>query len=425
MKKYKRFNRLFAILAIILIVFQSSPLLIMAADPWTGSTWKGDTWEGNTWKNKTWTGTEWDGQDWNGQDWQGNSKAGGETWNGSTWEGSKGSNTPWVVPPHKTTPSGGEGGNEWNSNPFNGNSWNNSPYNQDPFNLNPYVNPYGNTPGVNGVQPGVNPSINEPIDQGETEQKDVDPYEVGKYIGDTVINGQVKMVAEAVKDPDKFNTTFPTRTNYLTRVAASGFKLGTDGSLPADMLTYGHDGVDKFFDVKNSLDDLRKISADRAAASSAGSIAATAVEEVAGSTSALQRMSPLSKLNVATAGISAGFAAVDTYKAYESLKTAKTGTEKGEAVGDMMAGGGDFLMSTGAIMAAIPIPAVQAVGAGIVVAGGVLWAAGTATKLVSRHWNKIKGAATSFVKWRENTKKKIVSGGVKLLKAGIKSLFSR
>ena len=433
MKWPRRVTRFAALIAAIFIIFQSFAFTAFAA--WTGNTWQGQQWEGKSWNGTPWEGQEWSGNTWEGQEWQDSEPGEQKEWEGPPWDGTQWSSLPWYLQSSANGQSwtgnnwtgNGINGNGWNGTPFNGNgvngnSWSSNPFSGNGFTGNgPFNGQYGGIPGINGApfnqggaQHAANPS--------DSSHKGPDGYKVTKYVVDTVINGQVKMVADAVKDGDAFNKNFLTRPNYLTRVAASGFKLGFDGALPADLILTGHDGTDKFYKVKDNLDKLRKFSQERAAAANVGNLA-PAAGEVLREAAKVTKMTPLSKLNVATAGLSAGFAAVDTYKAYQSFKSAKTGTQKGEAVGGMIASTGDFLMNAGTMTAAFP--GAQAVGAGIIVAGGILWGIGTATKLISRHWNKITGAARKFVSWRENTKKKIIGGGVKLLKAGFNALFSR
>ncbi|MDW2879573.1 MULTISPECIES: hypothetical protein [Bacillaceae] len=441
----KYLRKLFLSLVAVFVLIVTNPgvfaLQAYAWDTWTNSpAWSKPGWSTPPeWDEPKWSNPpEWQEPSWDSPpEW--NSEPGWDTppeWNNAPkWE-----NSPWVTPPEWNTDPGssrdGPGKNpsgNGKEQPDPGSPSEYSPQNpggNNNFIPGPPLNPDYQNPGLETLE-DLNQQNNPPAEQtgGQAdngqpdpnkENKPLDPYKVTKYVGDTIINGQVKMIHDAVKDPEKFNVNFPSRTNYLTRVAVNGFKLGFEGSVPADMLLYGHDSADKYFKVKDSLDTLRKA---RLALNdtSALSPASSSTLETASSVS---KMSPLAKLNFATAGISAGFAAVDTYKGFKSIGDAKSGQEKGEAIGTTMASGGDFLMNAGTMMTAIPIPAVQAVGAGVIMVGGALWAAGTATKLISRHWDKITGAAKKVVDFRNKARKKIVDTGVKLAK-GVISLFSR
>jgi hypothetical protein len=107
----------------------------------------------------------------------------------------------------------------------------------------------------------------------------------------------------------------------------------------------------------------------------------------------------LTKVNVATAAVGAGFAAYDTYQNIGKIKRAVSGTDKALAWGDLGQSTGNFLMSSSVVLAASGAGAPLA--AGIFVVGAVLWTAGTVTKA----WvNRKKIAASLKNSWNRVVK---------------------
>lgn len=111
-------------------------------------------------------------------------------------------------------------------------------------------------------------------------------------------------------------------------------------------------------------------------------------------------MVPLSKLNVAAAAISAGFAAVETgfntVKAIDVWKSDASKAKKVSATTDATGSLGDMLMSAGVIATAIP--GGQVAGGMMIAAGAILWVGSKLVKYGAEHWKGIKKFARHPIK---------------------------
>ncbi|MBM7715935.1 hypothetical protein JOC94_002946 [Bacillus thermophilus] len=421
MRNPKILNRTAALIALFFILFQSFALPVAAVAPWTGDPWKGDTWEGDTWEGDSWEGDSWEGDTWEGDTWEGDTWEGdsweGDTWEGkswnqgpgegvSDWNGSEFNGNPWNAPGYNGNPwnAPGYNGNPWNAPGYNGNPWNAPGYNGNPWNAPGYNgNPWNapgyngnpwNAPGYNGNPwntPGYNGSPwNAPGNSGGgASTNSPTAYDVTKYIANDVVGGQVSMIGSYTSGG---SGGFGAAGGYMTGMLLNGVKMGMGERTPwyVNAASDAKDFYDKgkgVYDAGSTLHQLR----------TGGSFGSTVAR---GASTTAPAIGAVSKLSAVGAGISAGFSAVDTAintkKAIDVWNSNASGAEKTAATADATASFGETLFNAGMVSSAIP--GGQAVGAGLMVAGGVVWGASKVTKFFAdgtakKAWNKTKDVA--------------------------------
>lgn len=431
MRNPKMVNRIAALFALFIILFQTFAFPVAAAQPWSGKSWEGDSWEGDSWQGDTWEGDTWGGDSWTNDSWE------GKTWNGNSWESNS-----WNQHP-------GQGGNSWsgsdfngrdfngsdfngsdfngsdfsgsdfngsdfngtdfNGSNFNGNPWNNPGYNGNPWNApgnnggNPWDHPgYNGSPwspsgpgggGGAGAIPGFNGS---PINPGMPllpggDFSTVSPpkptaYDITKMVGNDVIAGQIKMIGAYT---EQGATGFGTSGNFMTGLFINGVKTGLGGDKAP---WYAHAAADgkTAYDMGKGAFEAGKTLSNLQRGTQLGDVAARGA-------STMNTVGSISKFSAVGAGISAGFTAYDTgvntLKAIDTWKSDASTGQKVAATADATASFGETLFNVGAVASAVP--GGQALGAGLMIAGGVVWGASKVTKFFAdgsakKVWNKTK-----------------------------------
>ncbi|VEF49211.1 Uncharacterized protein conserved in bacteria [Bacillus freudenreichii] len=440
MRNPKMVNRIAALFALFIILFQTFAFPVAAAQPWSGKSWKGESWEGDSWKGDSWKGDTWEGDTWTSDPWE------GKTWNGSSWEGDSwnqnpgqggngwnGSNfkgrdfngsdfngsdfngsdfsgsdfngsdfngsdfngsdfngNPWNNPGYNGNSwnAPGYNGNQWNAPGYNGNPWNNPNYNGNPWNTPGYYGNQWNIPGYNGLGPGGGGGAG---DSSGSDNSSTGPsvMDVTEFILDDYIGGKISMI-------DAYNggsTSFGPTGSYLTGLMLNGVKMGLGERTPwyvnaASDATDIYDKGKGVYDAGKTIRDIRRLE-------SLG-------ETVTRGASTASAVGTISKLSAVGAGISAGFSAYDTVlntmNAVDVWKSDASKSDKVAATADATGSLGETLFNVGAVASAIP--GGQAVGAGLMIAGGVVWGASKITKFfadgtASKVWNKTKDVASN------------------------------
>jgi hypothetical protein len=429
--------KLFVMLAIFIILFQSFSIPILASvKPWTGNPWTGDSWSGDSWNGSDleWEGDPWSGNSWNGNEvnggngwqgssttggngWQGDGTTGGNSWQGNGWQGN-----------------GPTGGNGWTGLPGNGmpswsgNQWSNSPWYLDPW-QNPGWNTGGNGPLIPGQPPSpdvVNPDVPviKPLDPtqivvpNESDQGDYSWYDWTKFgIKDIGFGTAAVLASQQINFSDLKNWNPKSKEFYLGLLKSSYKFSGKDIALlevGADALDIG-ENYQKFSQNIQHAKTFAQLSGPRIASflsdpmQVVNRLKATNLSQVAGgvtqfganTASKFSALTPLAKFNVVSAAVGAGFSAVDSVNNIKNLWNADTKQEKIQAGSSLAQSSGEFLMNVGAGVAAFP--GGQVIGGALVVGGAVLWAGGTIVK----HWSTIKDAVTHPIRTIKNTAKAI------------------
>ncbi|WP_062197226.1 hypothetical protein [Massilibacterium senegalense] len=209
-------------------------------------------------------------------------------------------------------------------------------------------------------------------------------YEISKYIVNDVVGGQANMIGDYLVGN---KNEFKPKVSSFSTLFLNGTKLGLGDNGPGWIKGVSdiHDGVLK---SKEGYDSYNKVKKCRKAykLTNLGAKAPDALLKGA-------KFGPLSKLNVATAAISAGFAAVETgfntVKAIDVWKSDASKAKKVSATTDATGSLGDMLMSAGVIATAIP---------GGQVAGAILWVGSKLVKYGAEHWRGIKKFAGNTIK---------------------------
>jgi hypothetical protein len=128
----------------------------------------------------------------------------------------------------------------------------------------------------------------------------------------------------------------------------------------------------------------------------------------------VQHFTPISKLNVGVAAVSAGYSAYETGKNIGKLITADTSKDRWLAGGDIGQSLGDTLMSASVVAGGTGVGA--PVAAGLFIAGATLWAAGTITKMVVNRHEIYKSAKKGYEKIK-NTVSSVKEKGESLVKS--------
>ncbi|QTC41012.1 hypothetical protein I7V34_18275 [Bacillus sp. V3] len=420
-------SKVVVMIALLIVLFQSFSFPIYASatiqpwkgNPWSGQEWKGQDWKGTPWDGKDlqWEGESWEGNPWkgkstNGNDWEGNGTEGqgtnGQGTNGQSWEGYQWTNAPWYMDPwlnNGWTPNGFEG------SPFSGNGTNGDPFSGNGTNGNPFAGNGTNGSAFEGSTTSGNGNDGTSFEGNPTDVKLPMGYEVAKYISNDVIGGQVNLASDFInfdftKNPEGFR---PNGT-FFSSLVLNGVKVGLGDKTPwyVNGVADAHDGTLKAIDAVGAVKDYKILKE----ASQLGD----AVDGLRGAAqysddvlSKLSKVGSISKLNVATAAIGAGYSAFELgfngAKAYDVITSDAAGNVKVSAGAEAASNAGDLLMNAGVIAAAFP--GGQALGAGLIATGAVVWGASKLTKLVADNWSGVKKFAKHPIK---NTSKAIAKG---------------
>lgn len=432
---FKWLRRLFTVLAIVYLTFQPFLPVALAVSPWQGNPWSGNSWEGNpwtgnpwdgsdlTWQGQPWQGNPWNGNPWNGQNWSGEGTS-ESPWDGNSWDGSSWYGNYWSMP--------GFYGNYWNLPGFSGNQFAGTPWGMPGFSYhnfsgNPWLAPgfLGNqfagapwlAPGFQGNQfagaPWMHPGFNGnafpgmpwmyyaglygpfgygPFAYGNFSGNGTNAdvtipdlplgYDVGKYIFEDVIMGQVDYIGNVLAYEQGLTSKMDYGGSFYRNLLLNGIRLGVKDQTLFELVdTYDtvKSGYDNFKTWRNlrSLSDTVSTGAGYAqAASNTATIASGGV------------LGAVSKFNLAGAAIGTGLSAFEmgwnAAKAYQVFNSDATGAEKTSAVADVTSSLGSTLMNGGAVAAAIP--GGQVIGAGMAAVGAGIWVVSKGVKLFADNW---------------------------------------
>jgi hypothetical protein len=413
-------SKVVVIIALLIVLFQSFSFPIYASEtiqPWKGNPWSGQDWEGQDWtgspwdgKDLQWEGESWEGNPWegkstNGNDWEGNVTEGqgtnGQGTNGQSWEGYQWTNAPWYMDPwlnNGWTPNGFEG------NPFTGNGTNGDPFSGNGTNGNPFAGNGTNGSAFEGSTTAGNGTDGTSFEGNPTDVKLPMGYEVAKYISNDVIGGQVNLVSDFMNfDFDKHPEGFSPNGTFFSSLILNGVKVGLGDKTPwyVNGVADAHDGTLKAIDAVGAAKDYKLIKDAATLAQNGGaSRGALNLADNADLLSKLSKVGSISKLNVATAAVGAGYSAFELgfngAKAYDVLKSDAAGNQKVSAVAEATSNLGDLMMNAGVVTAAFP--GGQAAGAVMIAGGAAIWGASKLTKLVADNWSGIKKFAKNPVK---------------------------
>lgn len=403
----KHFRRILAFVAIIiLLTINCGPFALFAyaqsnALAWSEPVWGDPTWKEPVWENpSTWESVpEWkDSPEWkNSPDWKGSPEWQQPGWdntqNGSNNSGGESSNDPGQKGTNdqgdsKTNDKAGEESGKDNKNNDNKSSnKNNNNTNDSPS--------YGYDPNNEGV--GIYDGIKFVVNDGIGQQ----------------INLATEMLDPSMIGPDG-NPQFG-KANSWKGFLVSGYKMVGQGT-GNDFMQLSGDAMDGVLKGKDAVEGINNI---RSGIQSYRSIAGSQAQiglmgKLRQSFTMTGPMSTLSKFNIATAAVGAGFSAYETGVNYKAWSNEKNFEKKTELAGKTISSFGETLMNLGAISASVPTPATQALGGALLITGGVLWAAGTGLQWI----NKTK-VGRKIIKGTVDTVKNIGSN----IKKGIKSLF--
>jgi hypothetical protein len=253
-------------------------------------------------------------------------------------------------------------------------------------------------------------------------------FEVAKYISNDVIGGQVNMIDGYMKfDFENNPNGFRPNGTFFSTLMLNGVKVGLGENTPGFIngISDTHDFAIKAHEGYQAANDLRILRAPERLSDAADVVRGAIDVSTGNPVDSITRVAPelskvgsISKLNVATAAIGAGYSAVELgfngAKAYDVLNSNAAGNEKVSAVAEATSNLGDLVMNAGVVTAAIP--GGQAAGAIMIAGGAALWGASKLTKVVADNWKGIKKFAKDPIK---NTGKAIKKGFEK-----IKSWFS-
>ena len=431
--KRKVFKKLPVLFAIMFVLFQSF-LVPLAGASWSGTAWKGDAWKGDSWSGDAWNaeGFSWEGEAWDPgkgwiqdgweqdgwtqegytQDgWTGDGISGIDPVTGQPWTGDKvngidpATGQPWTgdevngIDPATGQPWTGNGIN--GINPATGQPWiGNGNNGINPATGQPWagqngsgVNPATGLPWVGIGSPGAGLSISQPGASGaaESDELDINPYDISKYVMKDLIAGQVNMTKDIASGDFSFS-----RPNDIYGLVLNGLKLGMGDNRALVNIYDAYGMADAGVD---GVDAIKALMQYRSMSQTAINTYTSLSEPVSSIVStASPAMSVLSKLSVATASVGTVFTAIDTVKntgkAIEVFQNDNsTGSARTVAVTEATASLGEVLMNGGAIAAAIP--GGQAIGAGLILAGAGTFFVSKGVKLAVSNWGSIKKYAGS------------------------------
>jgi hypothetical protein len=421
-------------IALLIVLFQSFSFPIYASatiqpwkgNPWSGQDWKGTPWDGKDlqWEGESWEGNPWEGKSTSGNDWEGNGTEGqgtsGQGTNGQSWEGYQWTNAPWYMDPwlnNGWTPNGFEGspfsGNGTNGDPFSGNGTNGNPFSGNGTSGNPFAGNGTSGNAFEGSTTAGNGTEGTSFEGSPTDVKLPLGYEVAKYISNDIIGGQVNLISDFNSFDFEANPNgFRPNATFFSSLMLNGVKVGLGDKTPwfVNGVADAHDGVLKTVDAVGAAKDYKLIKDAATLAQNGGaSRGALNLADNADLLSNLSKVGSISKLNVATAAVGAGYSAFELgfngAKAYEVLNSDVAGNQKVSAVAEATSSFGDLMMNAGVVTAAIP--GGQAAGAVMIAGGAAIWGASKLTKLVADNWSGIKKFAKNPVK---NTAKAIGKG---------------
>ncbi|MEW4309500.1 hypothetical protein [Rossellomorea marisflavi] len=420
----------------------SIPLASAQIKPWNGNPWEGKPWEGNSWDGSDleWEGSPWEGSSWEGAPWDGN-----ET-RGNPWESNGTRGNPWEGTGTNGSGSNGQGtngtgtvGSGGNGQYWDGTQWTSLPWYLDPWANNgwspgggaqgdttggqvpPYgYNPNGSTQPGGGVAvfPGTGNGLNGSASQGSSPYEPKNNtlpygYEVAKYVTGDIITGQIDMIGDFYQNPDSFRPG----PSFFSSIILNGVKVGMGENTPSyiNAISDAQEAVLNTVDGIGAANDLRNIRNLKNAESAYSTVkGGVDVAKGASGFSNLSTVASVSKFNVITAAVGAGYSAFELgfkgANAVDVYNSDATGAEKTSAIADATSSAGELLMNAGVVTAAFP--GAQVAGGIMVAAGAVIWGASKLTKLVADNWDGIK----EFAKDPVGNTKKAVSKGIDKIK---------
>jgi hypothetical protein len=411
-------SKVVVIIALLIVLFQSFSFPIYASatiqpwkgNPWTGQDWKGTPWDGNDlqWEGESWEGNPWEGKSTNGNDWEGNGTEGqgtsGQGTNGQSWEGYQWTNAPWYMDPWLNN---GWKLNGFEGSPFTGNGTNGDPFSGNGTNGNPFAGNGTSGNAFEGSTTAGNGTEGSLFEGSPTDVKLPLGYEVAKYISNDVIGGQVNLISDYMQNP----TSFKPNGSFFSSLLLNGVKVGLGDNPWVSGLSDTHDAALKTVDAVGAAHDYKLIKSLRNVSDTA-EVARGALEVTSTGgdlASRLKVVGSISKFNVATAAVGAGYSAIELgfngAKAYDVITSDAATTEKVSAGAEAFSNAGDLIMNAGVITAAFP--GGQAAGAVMIAGGAAIWGAAKLTKLAADNWGSIKKFAKNPVK---NTAKAISKG---------------
>jgi hypothetical protein len=229
-------------------------------------------------------------------------------------------------------------------------------------------------------------------------------YEVAKYLTNDVIGGQVNLVSDFMDfDFDKHPEGFRPNGTFFSSLVLNGVKVGLGDKTPwyVNGVADVQDGTLKAIDAVGAAKDYKLIKDAATLAQNGGaSRGALNIADNADLLSNLSKVGSISKLNIATAAVGAGYSAFELgfngAKAYDVLNSDAAGNKKVSAVAEATSNLGDLMMNAGVVTAAFP--GGQAAGAVMIAGGAAIWGASKLTKLVADNWEGVKKFAKNPIK---------------------------
>jgi hypothetical protein len=233
-------------------------------------------------------------------------------------------------------------------------------------------------------------------------------YDYNKYLHNDVLGKSFEyMESNNLQNPMDVFTDYNNNRGLMAHMMFSTYKLGVKGDVLGETIGDGADLGLKGIEVKKKITEIQNY---RKALDTALDARSTTLqnldniddirnlESIDDIKKGLQgtHFTPVSKLNVGVAAVSAGYSAYETGKNIGKLITADTSKDRWLAGGDIGQSLGDTLMSASVIAGGTGVGA--PVAAGLFIAGATLWTAGTITKMVVNRKEVIKSAKKGIEK---------------------------
>ena len=260
-----------------------------------------------------------------------------------------------------------------------------------------------------------NPTSDDPEDSGNDDKdgtSNSNPpegpslYDINKYLHNDVLGGTVTyMEQNNIRNPGELFTDFSRGGPLARNLAFSTYKLGVKGHSFGEFVGDSIDGGQKINEARQKFVEL--VNYRRAVQAARAQETLQDIDNLNDIRQGLQatHFSPISKLNVGVAAVSAGYSAYETGQNIGKLIDADTSHDRWLAGGDLGQSLGDTLMSGSVIAGATGLGA--PIAAGMFIAGAALWTAGTVTKMVinrkeiyksaKKTWNKVTDTASSLL----------------------------
>ncbi len=233
-------------------------------------------------------------------------------------------------------------------------------------------------------------------------------YDFNKYLHNDVLGNTFNYMEENnIRNPMDVFTDYNNNRGLMANMMYSTYKLGVKGDLVGETIADGVDLGIKGIEVKNKVKEIQNYRKALKTALDARSTTLQNLDNIddirnLDSIDDIKKglqgthFTPISKLNVGVAAVSAGYSAYETGKNIGKLITADNSKDRWLAGGDIGQSLGDTLMSASVIAGGTGVGA--PVAAGLFIAGATLWAAGTITKMVVNHKEVYKSAKKGIEK---------------------------